>query len=108
MSDLGTEPSMQVVDEPAASRYVIRLDGRPAGAARYRLRGEVMSVDHTEVDDRFEGRGVGSALARGVLDDARRRGLAVRPHCPFLRAYIARHREYVDLVRPADRPAFGL
>lgn len=108
MSDPGTTPAMGVSDDPEGSRYVIRVDGEPAGEMRYRLHGDVMSVDHTEVGDRFEGRGVGSALARGLLDDARRRSLAVRPYCAFLRGYIERHREYVDLVPEADRARFSL
>ncbi len=33
-----------------------------------------MTLTHTEVDDRFEGKGVGSALARFALDDARADG----------------------------------
>jgi predicted GNAT family acetyltransferase len=54
---------------------------------------------HTEVDPAFEGHGIGSALAAGALDDARRRGLVVVPSCPFIRAYITRHPEYADLLR---------
>jgi uncharacterized protein len=30
----------------------------------------------------------------------RRRGLAVRPRCPFIAAYIRRHPEYAGLVVP--------
>jgi len=54
---------------------------------------------HTEIDDASEGRGLGSTLVRAALDDARRRGLSVRPDCPFVRAYVARHPDdYLDLV----------
>ena len=39
---------------------------------------------------------------------ARERGLAVHPDCPFVRGWIAKHPEYVDLV-PADEHArYGL
>lgn len=47
----------------------------------------------------------GSAIA---LDDARERGLAVLPFCPFVRAHIQRHREYADLVPAARRGEFDL
>jgi predicted GNAT family acetyltransferase len=53
---------------------------------------------HTEVEPEWEGRGVGSELVRGALDDVRARGLKVRPLCPFVRAFIERHSEYLDLV----------
>lgn len=57
---------------------------------------------------RTGGRGVGSQLARHALDDARARGLAVVPDCPFLNDYLSKHPEYADLV-PADlRARFGL
>jgi predicted GNAT family acetyltransferase len=45
----------------------------------------------------LEGRGIGSALIRGVLDNARADGLKVKTLCPFAKAYIDRHPEYSDL-----------
>ena len=54
--------------------------------------------------DRFEGRGLGGKLVSFALADARGRDLAVLPFCPFVKAYIQRHREYADLV-PGDRRA---
>jgi uncharacterized protein len=53
---------------------------------------------HTEIEPEWEGRGFGSTLAAGALDDVRVRGLKVRPLCPFVVAYIRRHPEYADLV----------
>ena len=37
-------------------------------------------------------------LARYALDDARSRGLRVRPRCPFIKSWIRRHPDYQDLV----------
>ena len=54
------------------------------------------------VDPAFEGRGIGSQLATFALDDARARGLAVVPRCPFFAAFIGRHPEYADLVADVD------
>ena len=45
-----------------------------------------------------EGKGVGSALAKGALDAVRAGGLGVEPRCPFFASYIRRHKEYADLV----------
>jgi len=63
---------------------------------------------HTEIDDAFEGQGLGSTLVRAALDAARTRGLAVRPDCPFVRGYVARHSEYLNLVPEELRPRLGL
>lgn len=69
-----------------------------AGFAAYIPARDMVVFSHTEVDPSYEGRGVGSALARAGLDDARDQGLKVMPLCPFIHAWIGRHREYVDLV----------
>ena len=47
-------------------------------------------------------------LARASLDDARRRELRVLPYCPFIRAFIEGHDEYLDLVPETKRGAFAL
>lgn len=99
---------MTVTDNPERERYEIAVDGKLAGFAEYRGRGETRTFTHTEVDERFEGQGVGSRLIHDALDDARRQGMHVIPMCPFVRAYIGRHPEYLDLVQPAIRRAFGL
>jgi len=46
----------------------------------------------------LNGRGIGSALVRGILDRARAQGLKVVPICPFVKAYLAKHEEYADLL----------
>ena len=90
-------------DEPEEARYAARAGGRLAGIAAYRLRPGAIVFTHTEVLPEFEGQGVGGAIARAALDDARDRGLAVVPHCAFIAAWIGRHPDYEDLVPPSDR-----
>ncbi len=62
------------------------------------LEGKTITFTHTVVEPEFEGKGVGSALAKHVLDDSRAQGLKVVPACKFIAAYISRHSEYQDLV----------
>ncbi len=83
-------------------------DGERAGFVIYRLEPERIALLHTEVDDAFEGQGIGGALISGALDDARARGLAVLPFCPFVRGYISKHPEYLDLVPEDERERFEL
>jgi predicted GNAT family acetyltransferase len=94
-----TDADIEVVDNPGGSRFEVTVDGHHAGAAYYQRHGDVITFTHTEVDDEFEGHGVGSRLARGALDSARAQGLQVDPQCPFIKEYIERHEEYADLVR---------
>ncbi len=97
-----------VVDRPEQHRYEIVADGEVAGFVSYALRGTSLTLTHTVVDGAYEGKGLGSALVRRVLDTARERGLEVLPACPFVRAYIERHDEYLPLVPEADRAGYGL
>jgi predicted GNAT family acetyltransferase/glutaredoxin len=101
----GSVDEAVVVDSPEASRYELRLDGRLVGLAAYRRRDGRIAFTHTEVDETLEGRGFGSRLAAGALDDAGRQGLDVVPLCPFIAAYIRRHPERERLVAPGYRGA---
>ncbi|MCU1602839.1 MAG: hypothetical protein JWO22_3548 [Frankiales bacterium] len=78
--------------------YEITVDGEHAGLAAFEEQPGVLVFTHTEIDDAFEGKGIGSQLARAALDDVRSRGLRVRPLCPFIRAWIDKHPDYQDLV----------
>jgi predicted GNAT family acetyltransferase len=93
-----SELRIDVTDNPSESRYEIHVDGRPAGLIRYVLEGDTIALVHTEVDAAIEGHGLGGKLVAGALDDARARGLRVRPLCPFVASYLRRHPEYGDLV----------
>ena len=100
---------VEVSDRPREHRLEERVDGEPGGSLVYRRpRPGLSAFMHTEVDDRFEGRGVGSALAAEALGAARREGLAVLPFCPFVAAYLRRHPEWADLVPEPRRAEFGL
>lgn len=94
----------QVVDNAEAGRFEVIIDDEVAGYAEYYTAGTARAFTHTIVEGRFEGRGVGSILARGALDATRQAGQKVLPYCPFIRSYIERHPAYVDLV-PANRRA---
>ena len=97
------ESSAEVRDNPAESRFEMST-GAGLAISEYQLRGGVLHIMHTEIPPELEGQGIGSRLARGVLDAARARGLKVVPRCPFVAAYMKRHKEYDDLrvAAPAD------
>ncbi|CAL8979398.1 putative protein YjdJ [Cellulomonas sp. T2.31MG-18] len=92
---------IEVRDTAAERRYEARQGETVVGVLLYELDGGLVTFTHTEVDPQAEGTGVGSALARRALDDARASGRRVVPACPFVKAWIDRHREYADLVQPS-------
>lgn len=87
-----------VTDAPERKRYEATIDGEPAGFAEYQSTGPLTVFTHTEVDPAYEGRGVGSALARYALDDMREKGRQVLVVCPFINGWIGKHPEYADLI----------
>ncbi|MBS1882034.1 MAG: N-acetyltransferase [Actinobacteria bacterium] len=89
---------MVVVDVPERKRFEVSVDGEHAGALVYRLRPGLIDLVHTEVDERFGGRGLGGRLARFALEQARAAGLEVLPSCPFVSEWIKRHPDFEDLV----------
>jgi len=89
--------SHAVRDNPEQNRFEMDI-GEALAVANYRLSPGVVTIFYTEVPPELEGRGHGSALVRGTLDMIRARGEKVVPRCGFVRAFIARHPEYKDLV----------
>lgn len=95
MSD---RPEVTVTEDAEKHRYVATVDGEQAGIAVYHLvQGHYLFV-HTEVDDAREGRGIGSALVRGALDDVRSKDAKVVALCPFVQRWVGEHDEYRSLI----------
>jgi predicted GNAT family acetyltransferase len=90
--------SFLVEENPAQRRFEILVDDALAGFTAYVPRGEVLVFTHTEVDERYQNMGVGSALIGGTLDQIRERGGRIVTQCEFMTRFIQRHPEYADLV----------
>jgi predicted GNAT family acetyltransferase len=101
---MATPERIEVADSPDRQRYELSLDGALAGFTAYRTRPGLIAFIHTEVDEHLQGRGLADRLIRFALEDARARGLAVLPFCPFVKGFIERHREFEALV-PEGLPA---
>ena len=86
-----------IVDNKAHHRFELEIDGHIA-AAYYELAGGVITFVHTEVPPELGGRGVGSKLAKGALDQVRTDGLRVIAQCPFVKAWIDKHPDYAVLL----------
>lgn len=92
---------VRTTDNPDEQRLEALLeDGTVAGFAQYRPGEGSFEFTHTEVGDEYDGQGIGSQLAAGVMEYARDRGVKVEPSCSFLRSYMKRHEETHDLLAP--------
>ena len=91
------------------NRYEIYSDNQLAGFADFKMTGNLMSLPHTEIDPKFGGKGLGSALIEYVLDDAAAKKLMVAPYCPFVSKFIGKNPDkYLFLVNEVGRSKFGL
>jgi predicted GNAT family acetyltransferase len=91
---------IEVRDNPAESRYEARRGEEVLGVVDYRLDpdGGIVLI-HTGVMPEAKGMGVGTLLAKGALDDVRAKDVKLTIECPFIAAYIRRHRDdYADLI----------
>ncbi|MDJ1484721.1 GNAT family N-acetyltransferase [Cytophagaceae bacterium YF14B1] len=79
------------------NRFELAMEGKTA-IVEYVLSGNVITFLHTEVPPQLEGRGIGSTLAKYVLEYAKANQLKVSLQCPFIRSYIDRHPEYTSLL----------
>ncbi len=92
-----------VTEEPDRQRYDASADGSAiAGSIDHLDTSELVVLEHTEVDPSFEGRGVGSALARAAVDDIRVRQLKALVVCPSINRWVGAHPEYRDLLHNAS------
>lgn len=97
MTDTNKE-AIAIVDNPEETRFEADVDGHIAFVS-YLRRDDTVFFTHTEVPKELEGRGIGSALARAVLDRARAEHWKVVARCPFIAKYVERHPEYQSLLR---------
>jgi uncharacterized protein len=87
----------EIVDNPAQHRYEWLLDGAMAFVEYQRSPGVIAFV-HAQVPPHLGGRGIGSRLARAVLEAARANGDKVIAQCSFIAAFISKNPEFQDLV----------
>ncbi len=88
----------EVTNNSEKHRFELAVDGHIA-ATYYKIADDVITFVHTEVPPELGGKGIGSKLIRGALDQVRSDGLKVIPQCSFVKAFIEKHADYQDLLR---------
>ena len=91
-------PAISREEGETKGRYAATVDGHEAEMTYSRAGASLLIIDHTSVPDALRGRGVGEALVRRAVEDARAEGRRILPLCPFAKAQIARHPEWQDVL----------
>jgi len=75
------------------------IDGNHAGLMTYTWAGEErFIIDHTEVEEAYNGKGVGKEMLLAAVDFARKNGKNIIPLCPFAKATFQKHEELQDVL----------
>jgi predicted GNAT family acetyltransferase len=90
-------PKGETLRNVTTGRIEIERNGELA-YLEYSLADDVLELIHTEVPKALRGMQLASSLAETALNWAREKHYKVDIICPFVRAYIAKHPEYSDLV----------
>lgn len=59
----------ELVKEPDANRYSLRIDGDLASAVDYRVSGNSISFTHTFTDPKRRGQGLAAEIVKFAIDD---------------------------------------
>lgn len=93
---------VKIVDNPEHHRVEARTESRQlAGFSQYYVRDGAYVFFHTEVDDKYEGQGIGSQIAAGVIEFVKGRGMPLMPECSFIRGWMKKHPESHEVLAPS-------
>ena len=101
MDHTDSQDEFTIVSVPEQNRYELREGDTVAGFAEYQLTPDQIVFTHTVIDEAYGGRGLGSKLARHVLDDAVGTGKRIVPICSFIAAYVRKHRDWDEHLEPS-------
>jgi predicted GNAT family acetyltransferase len=88
---------LDVVNNTEKSRFELQVAADLA-MIEYEIVGTTIIFTHTEVPTAFEGMGIANKMAKVALNFARDSGFRIQPACPFIAAYIRRHKEYQPIT----------
>jgi uncharacterized protein len=92
------------LDESGRGAFHAREGEDQLGEMTLRISGDELTVFHTGVSPKAEGRGLAKKMLGAMTDYARSHGLKVIPLCPFVHAQFQRHPDqYEDIWKKSGR-----
>lgn len=81
------------------TRIALVVDGVEAGEITWKIDGDSLwIVEHTRVNEAFQGKGYAGQLVEAVVERARREGKKLELVCPYAKKVIDRTPEYQDVL----------
>lgn len=79
--------------------FYIEKDGEWIAELTYKREGQrKMVIDHTEVDDSIQEKGIGKQLVEAAVKFARKNNLLIKPTCPFAKSVLEESEDYEDVL----------
>ncbi|MFY7847320.1 GNAT family N-acetyltransferase [Chryseobacterium gambrini] len=86
-------------NDPKHGNFEAFIDENHAGLMTYTWAGEErFIIDHTEVEEAYNGKGVGKEMLLAAVDFARKNEKTIIPLCPFAKATFQKHEELQDVL----------
>jgi len=91
------------LDEKGNGSFLIIDGAEQLGEMVVHISDEYLTVYHTEVSPKAEGKGLASKLLAAMVDHARTNNLQVIPLCPYVHAQFKRHPDqYADIWKKPE------
>ena len=84
--------------DPGRGRYALWHGSTYVGFIGYQREGDLVTLQHTIVNEEFGRRGYARALVTLVLDQLRTEGVRIVSECTYIDGYLDRYPEYKDLL----------
>jgi predicted GNAT family acetyltransferase len=78
--------------------FGIERDGRRLATMTYSLAGDIIIIDHTDVDEILRGTGAGAKLVAAAVEWARAEHRSIIPLCPFARSVFDKTPAFADVL----------
>lgn len=78
--------------------FYIDEDGEWIAELSYIKNGSTMTIDHTEIDEKLRGEGIGQDMVKAAVEYARKSGLKIKPACPYARKLLEGTPEFQDVL----------
>lgn len=90
---------IQQINDTRRGYFEAVEDGKQAGKMTYTWAGDSkFIIDHTEVNEDFNGKGVGKKLVMAAVEYARANNLKIIPLCPFAKSVFDKVEEIHDVL----------
>ena len=90
---------MEIKFDEKGHRAVALVDGKQIGECTFSRATGLWIIDHTKVDEEYEGQGIGKKLVDKVVEEARKKGIKLMATCPFALKLFQTSKEYEDVYK---------